>query len=164
MNNSPTPSRRLHPAVAGLIVIAMIGIIGAAAAAIGNHKDGTTATVGTTTPSTNTPPSSSSSTATSGNYKDGSYTASVNYFTPDGQEPLNVKVTLSGGTITATDVSADTISRTGQEYFDSFNAYYKDQVVGQKINGLSLSRVAGASLTTEAFDQALQQIMQNAAS
>lgn len=160
----------MHPALAGLIVIVLVGMVGAAAAALSGHSDGSTASpVSTTRPSTTTTPSTSStapssSASTSGNYKDGTYTANVTYFTPDGQEPLDVKVTLSGNTITDSSVDANTISGEGQRYFDRFSSYYKSQVVGQKISDVSLNRVAGASLTTDAFNQALQQIMQNAAS
>lgn len=147
----------------------MVGMIGAAAAALSNHSDSQATPVSTTTPSssapaTTTPVTTPPSSSTSGTYKDGTYTASVTYFTPDGQEPLDVKVTLSGNTITDTSVDANTISGEGQRYFDRFSSYYKSQVVGQKISDVSLNRVAGASLTTDAFNQALQQIMQNATS
>lgn len=167
MNNSPGTPKRLHPAVAGLIVIVIVGIIGAAATALSNRPKNQTPTVSTANPSTNNDPTMpgrpSSPARTSGNYKDGAYSASVNYFTPDGQEPLTVKVTLAGNTITDSSVSTTPISREGQQYFDRFDSYYKSQVIGQKVSDVSLNRVAGASLTTDAFNQALQKIMQNAA-
>ena len=46
-----------------------------------------------------------------------------------------------------------------QMYVSSFDDYISGKVVGKNISTLtSLSRVGGASLTTEGFDQAIQTI------
>lgn len=163
MHNSSGTPKRLHPAVAGLIVIVLIGMIGATASVLNQRPENQTSGASTNN-NTATPGRSNSPASTPGSYKDGTYTTSVTYFTPDGQEPLTVKVTLSRNTVTESSISTTPISHEGRQYFDRFDSYYKSQVIGQKVSDVSLTRVAGASLTTDAFNQALQQIMQNAAS
>lgn len=168
MNNSSTPPTRPHPAVTAVIIVVMIGMVAAAVVAL-NHKDSvsntsamTTTPLATTSPTTTTAPSTSA--ASSGTYKDGTYTASTSYFTPDGQEDAKLTITLANNVVTASDFSEQALSGEGQRYQNRFDSNYKSEVVGQKVSDISLSRVAGASLTTDGFSQALEQIKQNAAS
>jgi uncharacterized protein with FMN-binding domain len=168
MDNLSAPPKRAHPAVTAVVVIVMIGMVAAAIVAL-NHKDSTSSTtattnstpLNTTTPTaTVTPPTSASSST----YKDGTYSASTSYFTPDGQEDAKLTITIANNVVTASDFSEQALSGEGQRYQDRFDGNYKSEVVGQKVGDISLSRVAGASLTTDGFSQALEQIKQNAAS
>jgi uncharacterized protein with FMN-binding domain len=169
MNNSATPPKRAHPAVTAIVVIAMIGMVAAAIVAL-NHKDSVsnTAAMGTTPTSTASPSTSVSTTpaatAASGSYKDGTYTANTSYFTPDGQEDAKLTITIANNIVTASNFSEQALSGEGERYQNRFDSNYKSEVVGQKVSDIQLSRVAGASLTTDGFMQALQQIQQNAAS
>ena len=86
-------------------------------------------------------------------------TAEGNYLTP-ARTPYKVTVQLTMTADVITDVNVlyndkETYSDPNQERFD--NAY-KPLVVGKKISELSLSRVGGASLTTDAFNEAVAKI------
>lgn len=164
MDNLSTPPKRAHPAVTAVVVIAMIGMVAAAIVAL-NHKDSSsTAAMTNSAPVTATTPTTSSTNTSSGTYKDGTYSASTSYFTPDGQEDAKLTITIANNVVTASNFSEQALSGEGQRYQDRFDSNYKSEVVGQKLGDISLSRVAGASLTTDGFSQALEQIKQNAAS
>jgi len=105
--------------------------------------------------------SSSNSTPTSG-YKDGTYTATSDYYVPHGQEEIQVKLSLQGGTITTVSIQNSENDFTSAQYQEEFAAEYKNYVVGKKINSVQLSFVAGASDTTQAFDDALNKIASQA--
>jgi hypothetical protein len=91
-----------------------------------------------------------------------SYTASSNYYVPHGNEQITVHVTLQSGTITDVSIQNSEGDRDSQQYQEDFAAAYKSYVVGKKISGLSLSTVAGASDTTQGFNDALRQISSQA--
>ena len=113
----------------------------------------------TTAPTTTTNTgSSSTATTANGTYKDGTYTASSSYFVPHSNESIAVSVTLKGGVVT--DVSVQNSEGDGESaaYQEDFTASYKSHVVGKKISGLQLSVIAGASDTTQGFNDALSQI------
>lgn len=121
----------------------------------------------TDTTETNTTPSTSNSTSSStsqstGSYKDGSYQAAGSYQTPGGSEKITVKVTLAGGLIESVDLERHPTTREAEEYQGKFVSGYKAQVVGKKINDVRLSRVAGSSLTSGGFNQALEAIKEEA--
>ncbi len=71
---------------------------------------------------------------------------------------IDVTLTVEAGIVTDAKVVYDNgegFSNPNQERFDGA---YKALVVGKSLNDISLSRVGGASLTTEAFNQALVSI------
>ena len=71
---------------------------------------------------------------------------------------LEVTLTVQDGIVTAADVIYDGgegFSNPNQERFD---AAFEAQVIGKSLDNISLSRVGGASLTTEAFNQAVAAI------
>lgn len=165
MNNLLTPPKRAHPAVTAVVIIAMIGLVAAAIVAL-NHKDSvSTATITSSAPPAATAPTTTPSASTGNSaYKDGTYSASTSYFTPDGQEDAKLTITIANNVVTTSNFSEQALSGEGQRYKDRFDSNYKSKVVGQKVGDISLSRVAGASLTTNGFSQALEQIKQNATS
>lgn len=68
---------------------------------------------------------------------------------------LEVTLTVENGIVTAADVVYDGgegFSNPNQERFDGA---FEAQVVGKALGDISLSRVGGASLTSEAFNQAV---------
>jgi uncharacterized protein with FMN-binding domain len=107
--------------------------------------------------STTTTPSSSSPTS-SGGFTDGTYSATSDYFVPSGNQSIKVNVTLKSGVITAASVSQSESDPTSAEFQQGFASQYKSYVVGQKIDGLQLSVIAGASDTSQGFANALSQI------
>lgn len=89
-------------------------------------------------------------------YIDGTYTTSFAYEIPYNQiEPMEVSLVFENGVITDATIALEADNLTSEEYQKWFLEYFKDEVVGQLIDVVSLSRVAGASLTNNAFDVAL---------
>ncbi|MBI3889860.1 hypothetical protein HY312_04825, partial [Candidatus Saccharibacteria bacterium] len=82
--------------------------------------------------------------------------------TPGGQESIEVKLTLAGGVITDAAVTQNASGGEAEEYQSKFVASYKSEVVGKKVNEVSLSRVAGSSLTPLGFNTALETIKSDA--
>lgn len=158
--------KKLSPAIAAIIVIVLIGIAATAVIVINNTNsssntetsDSTTSPTPTTSPSSN--PDSASSTS---NYKDGTYSATGSYSTPGGQESIELTVTLVGGVITSTSLVENAKSGEAEEYQADFASGYKPLVVGKKVDEVSLSRVAGSSLTSNGFNRALETIKSDAA-
>lgn len=120
-------------------------------------SDSTAKTTETTTSGTGT-----NNASTSGSYKDGSFTAQGSYQTPGGRESIEVKLTLADGVITDASVTQNAISPEAHEYQAAFVSGYKTQVIGKKIDAVSLSRVAGSSLTPGGFNSALDTIKSQA--
>lgn len=84
------------------------------------------------------------------------FTGSGTYQTPARtSHEIDVTLTVEAGVVTDAKVIYDNgegFSNPNQERFDGA---YKALVVGKSLNEISLSRVGGASLTSEAFNQAL---------
>ena len=144
---------------------AVIGVAGAFALAGCSSQAATTDTGSSDAPATSSTPmstgssgSDSSSSSSSGTYKDGTYTAEGSYQTPETVEKITVKVTLADDTITAVDVTGDPQARESQQYQGQFIGGISDEVVGKKIDDIKVSRVAGSSLTSGGFNQAIEEI------
>ena len=95
-------------------------------------------------------------------YKDGTYSASSDYFVPSGNESIKVTLTLKNGIVTNSQLANSENDRESVYYQEEFARQYKNQVVGKSISGIHLSYVAGASDTTQAFTDALNRIMNQA--
>lgn len=89
-------------------------------------------------------------------FADGTYTTSFAYEVPYGYtEPMEVSLVFENGVITEANIELEAKNSTSEEYQNWFMEYYKEEVVGQLVDVVSLSRVGGASLTNNAFDVAL---------
>ncbi|MFT4231123.1 MAG: FMN-binding protein [Microbacterium sp.] len=107
---------------------------------------------------------SAQSTGGSGvSYADGTYTAEGTYSTPESVETISVTLTLEDDTISAVDVVGDPQEPESVEYQGKFIGGIADEVVGKDIDEISVSRVAGSSLTSAGFNQAVEEIRQQAA-
>jgi len=104
----------------------------------------------------------SSSTTSSGSFKDGTYSATSSYFVPNGNESIKVTVTLSSDKITDVSIVNSASDHDSAAYQADFTDSYKTYVVGKKISGLQIKSVAGASDTTQGFNEALNQIASEA--
>ncbi len=116
----------------------------------------TTGTTGTPAPMPTPAPTNT--------YKNGTYDTVVTYRSPGGTDTLNVSLTVANDVVTGSSVSAAQADRTSQEFIGSFADKYKSAVVGKKLNDVSVGVVGGASLTSQAFMNALGQIKANAKS
>jgi hypothetical protein len=99
-------------------------------------------------------------------YANGTYDASATYTTPGrSSHNVNITLTLTGDVITASNVTfTGDDNKTSAGLQTKFAAAYQTQVVGKKIDDVSLARVGGASLTTNAFNQALAEVKASAKS
>lgn len=114
------------------------------------------------TGSTTTVKPAVSNTANESAYQDGTYSNTVSYYVPKGSNDLTAKVTVTGGTVTAVSVDHKYSDHQSGMYIDSFDSTLQDAVVGKSIEGLSLGRIGGATLTTQAFDDAITAIRDDA--
>lgn len=144
---------------------AMAGIAGVLAlAGCASADTASTADTGDTGSSTGSAGSSGTGSGGGGGiYADGTYTAQGSYATPESVETITVTVTLEDAVITSVDVVGDPSQRESEEYQGRFIGGIADVVVGQDIDEISVSRVAGSSLTSGGFNQAMEEIKAEAA-
>lgn len=164
MENKP----KIHPAVAALIVIVLVGMVASAVIIVSNNNKSKTDTIDTSNFQTDshdhehvTDEAAVDSTDVS-DYKDGTYSATGAYLSPGGRESVELTVTIKDGVITDTTLKTEGATLESEEHQELFADHYKELVVGKKINGLSLSRVAGSSLTSNGFNDALDDIREDA--
>jgi len=138
--------------VAGLLVLA--GCSGTADA-----ED--TSTAGS--PSTDTSTDTSTGSSASGEYADGTYTADGSYQTPETVEEISVTLTVADGLVTEVEVTGDPQARESEQYQGQFIDGISDEVVGKSLDEIEVSRVAGSSLTSGGFNEAVESIKEQAA-
>ena len=102
--------------------------------------------------------------ATTGSYTDGEYTESAEYSSPNGTEEVTVTVTLADGVINAVEAVGDGDNPNSKRYQTEFSDGIADVVVGKNIDEISVDKVAGSSLTSAGFNDAIDAIKADAAS
>lgn len=100
--------------------------------------------------------------ATPGHYKDGTYSADGHYTSPNGEETVGVTLTLASGKISDVKIATHPTSANTQLFQNRFAGGIKDLVVGKSIDELDVSRVAGSSLTSGGFKDAVEAIKKQA--
>ncbi|MGP0222868.1 MULTISPECIES: FMN-binding protein [unclassified Paenarthrobacter] len=157
-----TPLRKsLYVGIAGL------SIIGTAAACAPSTQAPSTQTPATQNggqASTSSPSAAASSSSGSGTstYKDGTYSADGTYTSPNGQETVGVELTLAGDTVSAVNITVHPSNPNTKKFQGEFASGIAGQVVGKNIDELNVSKVAGSSLTSGGFNDAVQQIKSQA--
>lgn len=104
-----------------------------------------------------------SGTTTGGEYTDGTYTAEGSYSTPETVETIEVTLSIEDGMVSAVEVVGDPQAAESQRYQSEFIGGISDEVVGVAVDDISVSRVAGSSLTSGGFNEALEVIKAEAA-
>ncbi len=157
----PRPTRTLAIGFAGLgLVGALAGCAAGTADAAGNGSspsDSSSAAARSSSPTASGTNGSSTST-----YTDGTYHEDGSYLSPAGQQTVTVKVTLTGDRITAVTVTPRATDPTAKEYQAMFVQGISGLVIGKDIDQLSVSRVAGSSLTSGGFNKAIDAIKTDA--
>lgn len=152
---------KIHPAIATIIVIVLVGIVASVVIAVqGNETPETTNTTQSSQESTSNETTESTDTST---YADGIYTATGSYISPGGRESIDLTVTIQGGVITGAQLTQNATDGEAKEYQEAFASGYSELVLGKNVDEVSLSRVAGSSLTSNGFNNALDQIKEDAA-
>ncbi len=108
--------------------------------------------------------SGTGTTSASGSYKDGTYTADGSYQTPETVESISVTLTVADGVVKDVEVTGDPQARETEEYQAKFIGGISEEVVGKSLDELNVTRVAGSSLTSGGFNEALKSIKEQAAS
>lgn len=145
----PRPTRPLVAGFAGLgLMSALVGCAAGTADAAGNGG-GTSA-------------GSSGGTSVTGPYADGTYTEDGSYLSPAGEQSVTVKLTMAGDKITTITVTPHATDPTAKQYQAMFVQGVSALVVGKDIDQLSVSRVAGSSLTSGGFNKAIAAIKADA--
>lgn len=141
---------------AGLAGLSLVGTVAGCAPSTADSAPGTGGAAAA-------PSAGSSSLAGSGaRYKDGIYSADGNYVSPNGTETVGVKLTLAGGKVTDVQITQHPSNPNTRKFQGQFAGGIADQVVGKNIDELNVSKVAGSSLTSGGFNQALAKIKSEA--
>ncbi|MFJ4168574.1 hypothetical protein ACIPY3_03590 [Paenarthrobacter sp. NPDC089714] len=114
----------------------------------------------TTSPSASS--AASSGTTTGSTYKDGTYSADGTYTSPNGQETVGVELTLAGDKVSAVNITTHPSNPNTRKFQGEFASGIAAQIVGKDIDELNVSKVAGSSLTSGGFNDAVQQIKSQA--
>ncbi len=155
IRTTPVP-RSIRAGAAAASVIGMVALAGCSATT-------STTTPGTSSDQSSTPTSapatgSAGSAASGGVYKNGTFSADGSYSTPESVEKISVTVTLADDVITDVEVKGNPTKKESEQYQGQFIGGIKSEVVGKKIDEISVSRVAGSSLTSGGFNKAIDQI------
>ncbi|MFT4300019.1 MAG: FMN-binding protein [Aeromicrobium sp.] len=146
------PSARHRLALSAASASALLALVACGA------EESTSASDQTTTATTST------DTAASAAYTPGDYTATGSYTTPGGRQSVEVEVTLEAdGTITDVTVIPLADGGNSEQFQTKFAGGIAAEVVGTKIDDLSVSKVSGSSLTSGGFNAAIEEIKDEAA-
>jgi uncharacterized protein with FMN-binding domain len=154
-NSQPQGNNKAKLAIAIIFAIAILAGGAAIYAKNLSKSSADTAGTGDTTATTITQSSSSG-------LRDGSYSASGSYSTPQTRETIDVTLTIKGGVVTDSTVSQVPQDPESKQYQRDFATNYKPLVVGKKITDIKLSHVSGSSLTSEGFNSAVENIIKQA--
>lgn len=87
------------------------------------------------------------------------YTAELDYSSPAGDELNTLSLTLEDGTVTEFEMTIETKNPTSIRYQREFIEELEPMVIGKSIAELAgIDTIAGASLTTDAFTNAVAQV------
>lgn len=100
--------------------------------------------------------------AVDASYRDGTYQANGTYQSPNGAESIIVVIDLVDDRITSVEVGINPTNPTTANYQGQFAAGIADLVVGEDIDTLDVTVVAGSSLTGNGFREALAAIKADA--
>lgn len=107
-------------------------------------------------------PAETQAPAVPASYADGSYSAEGGYQSPNGPELVEVSLTLAGGVVTAVEVTPQATNSTSKRYQSEFAGGIAAETIGKPIDELDVSRIAGSSLTSGGFNEALASIKADA--
>ena len=154
-----TPARRTAVAVfAGLAAVTTLAGCAADAAEVETAPEPTTETTETS------PAAETSAPVESGDsvYVDGTYSADGGYQSPNGSESISVTVTIADDVVTAVEVVGHATGGNSKQFQGQFAGGIAAEVVGVALEDVSVSRVAGSSLTSGGFNAAIDAIQAQA--
>jgi uncharacterized protein with FMN-binding domain len=151
--------------IAALVVLVVVVLIVAGSKMLGSKEDKQqAANTSTSSNNSNTETQTSANTDFNATYNDGSYEATGSYVSPGGTQSIKLSVTLKDNVVVSTEAESGAVDSESKEFQAKFLSGYKAMVVGKDINSISLSRVSGSSLTSQGFNNAIEQIKTEAKS
>jgi len=144
---------------------ASVSIIGTAAGCAPTTEAPSTQTPATQNggqASTGSPSASTSAGNGGSTYKDGTYSADGTYTSPNGQETVGVELKLAGDKVSAVNITVHPSNPNTKKFQGEFASGIAAQIVGKDIDELNVSKVAGSSLTSGGFNEAVEQIKSQA--
>lgn len=99
----------------------------------------------------------------SGPFADGDYEATGRYLSPNGTESIDVQLTLVDEIVTELEIVSHPSNPNTRQFQGQFISGVDALVIGKRIDELEgIDRVAGSSLTSDGFADAIAQIMTDA--
>lgn len=95
-------------------------------------------------------------------YRDGTYQANGTYESPNGSENIIVLIELENDIVTDVEITTNPNNPTTANYQGQFASGIGDLVVGEDIDQLDVTVVAGSSLTSNGFREAIAAIKADA--
>ncbi len=154
--------RRTLVALSGLSILTAVAACGGGADATTAGGDTVTTPDASSESSASTADSGSGAAASDGTYTDGTYTAKGSYESPAGNETIEVSLTVADDVVTDVTVTPMADDATAVKFETQFASGIADEVVGKSLDGLSVDKVSGSSLTGTGFNAALDQIRTDA--
>ncbi|WP_374946659.1 hypothetical protein [Agreia sp.] len=158
-------TRHQKTAVTALAGLSLLGVVTGCSTEpdIADVTSTPAATLQSTAEASDDTTESTEAAAASSAYADGEYSAEGEYTSPGGKETIGVSLTLTGDVITAVTVTPESTNPNGKKYQGEFADGIAAVVVGKSIDDLEVSKVAGSSLTSGGFTDAVDQIKADAA-
>jgi uncharacterized protein with FMN-binding domain len=160
--NLPAHKKMLSAAAAASVLLITAACGSSEESDGGSSKPAATSAAPTSDAPSSDAPSSDPATpdvgAEEAGYADGDYSAEGSYSNPGGESTIKVALTISDGTISKVDVTPEASNGTSKQYQTQFAGGIADQVVGKSLDDLDVSKVAGSSLTSKGFNDAIDQI------
>lgn len=97
-------------------------------------------------------------TSANATYRDGQYTADGDYVSPGGPRTIGVTLTLADGVITEAIFEGRATDPNSMRFQGEFRDNFQAMVVGRNLDQVSLTKVAGSSLSPKGFTDALTKI------
>lgn len=153
-----------RPAALSLAVGSLAVFAGCQAGDVSVTVDGDTLDNSTSADSTEVTeaPDAVDQSAALGPVADGTYTVTGGYQSPNGPETVVVTVSIADGIVTSASVQPQATNSTSSRYQGQFAGGIADEVVGKPLTQVEVTRVAGSSLTGRGFNEAMDQIRQEA--
>lgn len=159
-------SQNARYSLALLAGLSLVGTLAACSPAAPEPTEAPEATSTPDEPATAAPAETAAPTedaAAGSTYTDGSYTASADYQSPNGTESVEVTITLADDVVSAVQVVGSGDNPDSRRYQGMFIDNIASVVVGKEIDSLAVDKVAGSSLTSGGFNDAVEAIKADAA-
>jgi uncharacterized protein with FMN-binding domain len=154
----PRPALKTARTRTGNYVIAAaagVSLLGAAGCSAAGTGAGSAAEPATDAPTQGQQTQAAEGTA---GYADGTYSADGHYQSPGGTETIGITMTLASGVVTDVQAQTHPSNPNTRRFQGEFASGIAGQVVGKKLDELKVSKVAGSSLTSGGFNDAVEQI------